>query len=81
LSPVFDRVIVRGALLVPVFWLAKVSEAGVAVSTGDGTLTGITVLTLCPASVYVAVTLAVPAETAVTIPLESTVATAAFEEV
>jgi hypothetical protein len=61
--------------------LPKSRAVGVELVTGGGTETGTEAVTVCVPSAYVAVIVAVPFATAVTIPLLSTVAMFAFEDV
>lgn len=77
---VFVMVSACAELVAPTFWLPKVSETGLTVITGGGTMTGTVVCTLCPFRVYVAVIVVLPALPPVTMPFASTVATAVFPE-
>lgn len=77
---VFVTVSACAELVVPTFWLPNVSETGLTVITGGGTVTGTIVWTLWPFRVYVAVIVVLPALPPVTIPFASTVATAVFAD-
>jgi len=78
--PVFVTVIWCAELVIPIFWLAKLSDTGLTVITGGGTVTGTVVWTFWPFSAYVAVIAVLPALPPVIIPLGSTVATAVFAD-